>query len=508
MANEASKQATRSETAQQILSDVFQKADPFEGQGASVTLADALTRARPEIDARVADDPLLAGEVHHTLGQIYESLGLVEEEMTAYNAMLDAAAALGDSSGNYFLTGVAGLGSALARTNPVEAVRYFDENLPLRPESQEDVDAWLSAQYSYVGALNRVREYGRADAGTFQMAAVMDEFGVTDARKRGRLSQLQASVARRAGDLDAEDRHWREMVQHMRQANNPSALAVTLNNWAIHLGRQKRYEESEAAFLESMGIFEEVGLQDPTFASVMRGYAGLLFRTDRIDEAITMTERSLALLPASSQFYARFVGELNLVQYAFVAGNAEKSLDTITRSLPVARRAFADDPSVPQRMLRPFVKVLAFGHAYPTAMTALGHANTVCADEARLFGAFEALEHPGDHDARREIWEALGLLHQKQETDDLTQTDINEFAGFFESSMPSFFDALDQWRVLDQLTIVAGPLTLPSELATRYETLSAERAKAEALIADLHGDITGELARYLGEHAEVDHPCP
>ena len=52
MANEATTQAARSRAAQQILTDVFQKADPFKGRGAKVTLADALVRAKPEIAAR------------------------------------------------------------------------------------------------------------------------------------------------------------------------------------------------------------------------------------------------------------------------------------------------------------------------------------------------------------------------------------------------------------------------------------------------------------------------
>ncbi len=508
MAKEASAQATRSAAAQQILTDVFQKADPFAGQGATVTLADALTRAQPDIAVRVANDPLLAWEVNLALGQIYESVGLVEQEMSAYRAMLEAASALGDANGRYFLTGVAGLGSALARTNPVKAVQYFDENMPTRPRSEDDLEAWLGAQYSYVGALNRVREYGRADAGTFVMADVMDEYGVSNARTRGRLSQLLAGAARRADDLDAENRHWQDAVEHMRAANNPSALAVILSNWAIHLGRQKRYDESESAFLESMAIFERAGLEDPTFAAVIRSYAGLLFRTGRIDEAIAATERSLTLLAPSSQFYARFVGELNLVRYTFVKGDVGKSLDTLTRSLPAAQKAFADDPAVPQRMLRSFAKVLVFGRAHSSAATALGHEIRACGSEKQLLAVLETLEHPVDRDARNAIWVALNALLQKQRASTLSQADIDGFVGFYENTAPAFFDALDQWRVLDQLASLAAPLLLPSEQAQRYQTLSAERLSAEALISAQYAPEVDAIAGYLGETAGDEHQCP
>ena len=299
MAREATAQATRSQAAQKILTDVFMKADPFSGRGKSVTLAEALVRAKPDIEARVEEDPLLAWEVNRTLGQIYQELGLVEEEMEAFRSMLVAAQRLSRDSGDRrHLVAIAGIGNVLARTNPVEAVRHFDVHLPALPGSRQALEPWLTAQYAYVGALSRVQEDGRADAATFAMEKVMEQHEVDDPRTRGRLSQLLAGVARRANDAKAEERHRRETVEYMRAANNPSALAVTLSNHAIYVGRQGRFQESEDAFQEALSIFEEAGLQDPTYASVLRSYGGLLFRTGRAAEAIAATRRSLAIFQA------------------------------------------------------------------------------------------------------------------------------------------------------------------------------------------------------------------
>lgn len=502
-AQEAREQATRSATAQTILSDVFEKADPFTGQGANVTLADALARAQPEIAARVADDPYLAWEVHHALGKIYGSLGLVEKEIAAYQSMIAAAQSLGEGRGRIYLVGVAGVGSALARTNPVEAITHFERYLPSQPDSDDDLEAWLDAQYSFVGALNRVREYERADAGTIAMQSVMEQFNVVDPRKRSRLSQLLASAARRAGDLDAEDRHWQETVNYMRQTDNPSALAVVLSNWAIHLGRQRRYEESEVAFQESLSIFEDAGLQDPTFASVLRGYAGLLFRMEHVEEAIAMTERSLDLLAPTTQFYARFVGELNLVQYAFVQGDIEKSLAVMTKSLPAAGEAFADDPAVPRRMLYSFAKLLIFGHQPEMAAAALGGDLLACSTDAVLLASLESLAHPSDQSARASLWAKIEGLTEKR----LSQADLDALGNTYKADRPLFFDAMDQWVFYERIRTMAGSLSIPQEFQNQLEALSVKREKASELITKTHSGVIRELTRYFAETTSQDLAC-
>ena len=52
----ARKQAQRSAASLQILADVFNKADPLGGQGADVSLAQALVAAQPTIEAQLKDD--------------------------------------------------------------------------------------------------------------------------------------------------------------------------------------------------------------------------------------------------------------------------------------------------------------------------------------------------------------------------------------------------------------------------------------------------------------------
>ena len=509
MAREATAQASRSQAVQQILSDVFRKADPFENKGATVTLADALVRAKPDIAARVGNDPLLAWEVNLTLAQIYENLGLADEEGAAYRAMLEAAQRLGGAGHDYrVLTAVAGIGNVLARTNPSEAVRYFDANMPARPASVRAVEVWLDGQYYYVGALTRVGEFGRADAGVHAMAEVVQTYGVKSPRRLGRLSQLLAGVAKRSGDIPAETQHWKDAVHHMRVRQDPIALAITLNNFAIHLGRHGQYAASEDAFREAMAIFDEADFEGGTFASILRAYAGLLFRTGRAKEAVTTLQRALSVATASRQPYARFIAELKLASYTFATGDVQTTLKVMASALPAAREAFPNQPATPKRMLRLFAKALVFARAFSLARTALGYSDDGCRSEEQLLSALERLEHAADKQRRTLIWSALRDLETKAQSHGLRQDDMDAFVVLYHREKPIFFDALDEWRVLHRLTSSAGATPLPKGLADRYATLNDARRTARALVEGAYQQGFWTSANALGASMNAPTVCP
>ncbi len=508
MAREATAQAVRSATAQNILSDVFRKADPFKGRGAPVTLAEALVRAQPEIAARVARDPLLAWEVNYTLAKIYESIGLVEEERGAYAAMVNAARLLGeDGRGRRFLTGVAGVGNVLARTNPVEAVQYFGRLLPAQPSSEDEMRPWLSAQYSFVGALFRVRRFDRARIESMAMARAVDTFGVTKPRARGQLSLLLAEVARHAGDIDAEARHWTDTIKFMRQANRPSALAIALSNWGVYLTRTERFGAAEAAFSEAMAILEDAGLKDASYANVLRGYAGLLFRMGRIDDAIATTTDALSLLPAEAQPYARFVAELSLAQFTFLKGDAHAALDVMIRALLTARSRFSGDATVARRMSRLFAKVLVFAREPGLARVALGLSGEGCHDEGQVMRALDGLERLSEQTQRRTLWKALDAIEARDRTGELQQADLTLFLSGYQQDEPMFFDALDQWRVLDRLASLSRRVSLGPTLTRRYETLHAARGALSARVNSMGAETLYGLVDYLNGAAVGPPSC-
>ena len=389
MAEEARAEAGRSQKTQQILANVFQQADPYGNSGANVTLADALLAATPSIHAEVEDDPRLAWEVNNTLGEIFSSLGLVAEEQAAYETALDAARRLSGDNERELITAVAGLGNTLVRENPAEAVEFFAAELPAEIRSQAAARAWRSAKYAEVNALTRLRQFERADQAIGQMAAASGRYAIEDARGRGRLSQLLAGRATRAGDLEAADRHWRDAVAHMRDADNPFALAVTLSNRGIFLGQNGRYDESDTAFQQSLAVFMQHAPSDPTYASVLRTYSGLLIRKGNADAAIQRLYQALEILEGGEEHYTRYVVLLSLTSYALTADRTEDSLEAAVEGMQLAITEFGADSSLTGRMLPLFARLLSLGGYRETALS-LFELGTVDGGDTPLLSFVEA----------------------------------------------------------------------------------------------------------------------
>ena len=403
MAQEARSEAQRSRAAQRILADVFQQADPYGNTGADVTLADALLAAGPSIEEQLRDDPRLAWEVNRTLADIFSSLGLTQQEIEAYEAALTAARQLDGSSEYETLLAVAGVGNAMVRTDPGKAIEFFDQHVPDTP-SKDLADPWLSAKYAQTSALIRLRMFDRADPMIRQMQEVVERFDVAAPRTRARLSQLLAGSARRAGDLDAADRHWHEAVEYMSRANKPDAYAIILSNWAIHLGRSGRHEESEAAFQQSLKVFTDHAPNDPSHGSVLRAYAGLLFRMARQAEAIDTLHDALTILHGSEQAYTRYVALVNLATYTFAVGRTGETIDSIEQGLSLALDEFGPESAVTGRIIEIFARVLFFSGEHAAGMALIQPLSDTSVDDpgdewhlALAQGALDAgrLEHAG-----------------------------------------------------------------------------------------------------------------
>ena len=392
MADEARAEAERSQKTQQILANVFQQADPYGNSGADVTLADALLAATPSIHAELQDDPRLTWEVNNTLGEIFSSLGLVAEERSAYEAALEAARRLRGNNERERITAVAGLGNMLVRENPAEAIEFFARELPAEVGSEEVALAWRSAKYAEVNALTRLRQYERADDAIGEMAAVSERYPIEEARGRGRLSQLLAGRAARAGDLEAADGHWRDAVAHMRDADNPFALAVTLSNRGIFLGQNGRHDESDAAFQQSLAVFAQHSPDDPSHASVLRTYAGLLIRMGNPDAAVQRLREALKILDGGEEHYTRYVVLLSLTSYALTADRTEDSLEAAVEGMQLAVTEFGADSSLTRRMLPSFARLLSLGGNRKTALSLFGIGTAEGGDAALLSFAEAAID--------------------------------------------------------------------------------------------------------------------
>ncbi len=466
-ASEARAQASRSLAAQQILADVFEQADPFGEGGANITLADALIRARPMIDAKVADDPRLAWEVNKTLAGIFTNLDLLDLEREAFQAAWDAALALdGDNESERFLA-IAGLGNILVRTDPAEGLEFFAEHLPTSPSSARGAVDWLSAKYAETSAYIRLRDYASADQGARDMARVASEFDVDAPRTLGRIDQLMAGAARRAGNIAAADAHWSSAVENMRRADAPLGLAITLSNYALHYGMTERYETSAAAFEESIEIFRNHATDNTSHANVLRLYAGLLFRMRRPGDALAALEEALSILDPEEQSYAYFVAQLTRATMAFASDDVTVAFDAIARGLETAVPAFGYESDVTQRMLPVFSRLLLLADRTADAATLIGIEDPqLCSDEALL---------------AKEVERVAGELADTPDTEAARQTLRQSVAG----------GPLGDEQLAAALASYRNPSDVFLDLLDRHRFITALNERA----TDTHPDVLLEVDR-------------
>lgn len=506
MAYEARAEAERSQTTQRILADVFEQADPYGGGGADISLADALIRARPSIDEQIAGDPRLAWEVNKTLAEIFTSLDLTELEREAYGAAWDAALALGGDNERELLFAIAGEGNILVRTDPAEAIEFFAEHLPASPASAHAAVDWLSAKYAEVSALIRLRDYAGADAGAHDMARVAEEFGVNAPRSLGRIDQLLAGAARRAGNEAAADEHWASAVSNMRRADAPLGLAVTLSNQALHFGMTGRYEDSEAAFEESIAVFREHSPDDSSHANVLRLYAGLLFRMRRPRDALDTLDQSLSILDPSADSYPYFVAQLNRAGFSFASGDTAITVAAVTDGLDVALAEFGPESDVTQRMFPVLARLLVFADRGSDAARLLGlDEHEACAADADRTAAVEErarllADAPAVDASRQAIWQTI-VRADEADAGSAAGEAFAQAVASYRNDADVFLDALDRRQMLDALTRVAGlnGQSLPLDLQQEAEKLTATRADTMEL-------LDGAARRRLAGLLDAVHP--
>ena len=505
-AREARAEAERSRATQDILAAVFEQADPFGRGSASISLPDALVQAKPSIDAQVAGDPRLAWEVNKTLAGIFSNLDMLDLEREAFQSAWSAARELGGRNEAERLFAVAGLGNILAREDPGQAIEFFATHLPTVPANRQSAVDWLSAKYSQVSAFIRLRDFERADAGAHAMHKVATRFDIDAPRTLGRIHQLLAGAAQRAGDAPGADAYWASAVAHMRRADNPHGVAVTLSNQALHLGRTGRYPQAEAAFEESVAIFREHAPDDTSHANVQRLYAGLLFRMRRTDEALAALHLAQSILRPDRQSYEYFVAQYDRAHFSFVAGDMGVSVDAIQRGLDVAINAFGRDSDVTRRMIPVTARLLLFADRPADA------ARLVMGEDAPGNGQLCA-SLTGDIDSIDQITRLFsddaGTEAQRQALwGKVTQTSTPTIerrigAQFFAEAMAAyradqsvFLDVLDRHRLLSALNEI-GQRTgtvLTQELSEELTRLSALKTAARLALGD---DGAGPLGTSL-----------
>ncbi|MEM7352252.1 MAG: serine/threonine-protein kinase [Acidobacteriota bacterium] len=381
-------QRARAEAVSEFLVDLFQVAEPGNAQGTTITANELLDRGADRVGSELADQPELQATLLHTIGRVYQQLGLydqavprLERALTIRRGFQGPMRSEVAESLNYLAVTFAKAG-AYDRAEP-----YFREALEVRralygETHQKVLDSvnnlalllhekgdYTTAEELYREALRLGGERAAGDTTVLSNLALLlfdrGAYGEAEELYRRTLRQIEAEtpqspVAARVrselgmtlfeqGRLDEAENVLRRAVEQRRTllgSQHPD-LALSLRPLATVLVQRGELEEAIALHTEALAIRRQVGPDHPQVADSLAGLAEALAANGDPEQAQALLGEALTIyrqtLPAVHPFTAEVLSDLGrlLCDGADLAGAApllEEALEIRRQSLP------ADDP--------------------------------------------------------------------------------------------------------------------------------------------------------------------
>jgi serine/threonine-protein kinase len=337
----AARQARTAETINTYLTDMLASVDPAVAQGRDVSVFhEALDRTAARVRDELGDAPLIAAELHHTVGTAYAAISAYAAAADHLRAAADLRAAagaplvdrvasliaLGQTWGeaNHFDDGHAALeeacelvaaadpvdeglhGHALACLGDLERLRgafedaevHLHEGLSLlrRAEASPPRLAFALEKLGYLMVHRTRMDEGRP---LLEEAAELLRAEYGDMHPRiATVEQELGWCARRSGDLDTALAHYVESLAIREAILDPDHyhLANSLIGVGAVLEDLRRYEEAERHYLRARDVLlASVGRQHTEMGTLCNNLGGLYRKLERPDEALDMLEEAAAI---------------------------------------------------------------------------------------------------------------------------------------------------------------------------------------------------------------------
>ena len=287
----ADEQASRATQIKGMVTDMLRSADPDVARGADTALMKGiLDEAGERLASGEITDPVIAGELHSVLGEVYKKLGLFDEaDQHLPKAVALQTDALGEGhpdtlSSSHQLVGLYLEQGRYDEAEPI-ALRTLELYRRVLGDQHEDtVRAWngLGKVYLYQGRYE-------------ECEAMCDEALVVARRELGdehevtiRVMNLLSVLYSRTKRTDESHSLNVEMLRLMRKTegeDHPNTI-MTLQNVAYGLQRQGRYDEAEPMYLQAIEGYRRVlGAEHPDTLWAANNLAVMYRIVGRYDDA-------------------------------------------------------------------------------------------------------------------------------------------------------------------------------------------------------------------------------
>ncbi|HWL93523.1 MAG TPA: serine/threonine-protein kinase, partial [Phycisphaerae bacterium] len=246
------------------LLEVFRVSDPEISVGETITARQLLDRGAERLAEQLNDEPAVQAALMHTIGCVYENLGLYEPAANLLAKALEKRQAL-DPDSTEVAESAAALGDAFRRQNKLDG-----------------------AALSYKVALDIMRRRG-GDASGLHVTLLL---------------QGLAEVQQERGDLHGAETAFGELVDELRRSpHGAMGLPAMLNSYAGVLAINGEFKKAVPLMKEAIALLDEKGYGGRTTRLRLEGnLAWLLARSGQDDEAEPLIRAVLAerrkVLPA------------------------------------------------------------------------------------------------------------------------------------------------------------------------------------------------------------------
>lgn len=343
-------EAERARRVVQFLADVFAEADPDRGRAADLPSRELLARGAARVERDLADEPELAAELLHTIGNVDRQLGLHDRARPLLERALelrraafgeehpDVAASL-DALG--WSAHVAGA-SAAARSD-LEAALAMRERLlgPDHPDVARTLNG-LANVYKVLGELDLAR------AAFVRAIVIVESAAPRDEALLARLENNYGLLLRSLSEPVAARAHLERALALHEAVSGPESgvVATTLDNLADLAASSGEPERALEMSRRALAINERVyGTEHPTIGLSLNTVGYTLRRLGRCAEARAPLERAHAVLTAAYGPSHRAIGfvERNLAACEADLGRREAAIAGYRRAIATWERALGPD---------------------------------------------------------------------------------------------------------------------------------------------------------------------
>jgi len=375
-------------TVASFLVDLFRVSDPGEARGRSITAKEVLDRGAATISQKLHAEPVVEADLAHTMGQVYENLGLYADAEKLYRSSIDLRRSTLGPSHIDTIRAQASLGRLLAMKGDYQAAEMLLNQ----------------AHQAMVAALGSDHE---------DVAEVLNSLGL-----------LHHHLNRWA----ESEQDLRLALQINRKRFGPvhERVAINLENLALTLMDSGKPQEAEAPFREALEINKAIhGQVHPAVADDTVGLGLVMQNTGRLKEAEPLLREGLDLMSKTKgpNHPDTATSMTNLGMLLYFVGRPQEGKPLVSDALAIRQRVLPpDSPDLVGSLVNLATIEEALGEFGPARQH---HLSALLLGD-RIFGK--------NHSTTATIVNNLGVLYQRM--------------GDFDNAERSYLDALARRRAV------------------------------------------------------------